>query len=166
MLSSMTYLNYCYSFLIINIIIVVILSPLMLLLEIIYTYVISSANLDPVSNFLFDDSSRTFLWNRPPTLNGISVYYSIQLNYSDGTSIYNADTSIQNYTLPMNLNECSLLIFTVIAKADELVSNVTNWTGPSHGMTKPNNNYNILVILSYVLMLLQLHQNIYSENSV
>ena len=57
----------------------------------------------------------------------------------------------------MNLNECSLLIFTVIAKADNLVSNVTNWTGPSHGMTKLSYNCNIIVILSYVLMLLQLH---------
>ena len=96
--------------------------------------IISSVNLDPISGLKFNAPSRTFLWNRPPTLNGISVYYIIQLNYSNGTSIYNADTSIQNYTLPMNVDKCSPLKFAVVAKADCLVSNVTTWIGPSHGM--------------------------------
>ena len=96
--------------------------------------IISSVNLDPISDLQYNAKSRSFLWNRPPTLNGISVYYIIQLNYSNGTSIYNADTSIQNYTLPMNIDKCSPLKFAVVAKADCLVSNVTAWIGPSHGM--------------------------------
>ena len=99
--------------------------------------IISLVNLDPISDLRFNASSRTFLWNRPPTLNGISVNYSIQLNYSNGTSIYNANTSIHSYKLPMNVDKCSPLKFAVVSKADSLVSNVTAWIGPSHGMIVP-----------------------------
>ena len=96
--------------------------------------IISSVNLDPISDLQFNATSRSFLWNRPPTLSGISVYYSIQLNYSNGTSIYNTDIRVQSYKLHMNVDKCSLLKFAVVAKADSLVSNVTTWIGPSHGM--------------------------------
>ena len=120
--------------------------------------IISLVNLDPISDLQFNAPSRTFLWNRPPTLNGISVYYSIQLNYSNGTSIYNADIRVQSYTLHMNVDKCSPLTFAVVAKADSLVSNVTAWIGPSHGMIVKivflHNN-----ISFYYYLLFQFHQS-------
>ena len=121
-------------------------------------------NLDPISDLQFNATSRSFLWNRPPTLSGISVYYSIQLNYSNGTSIYNTDIRVQSYKLHMNVDKCSLLRFAVVAKADSLVSNVTAWIGPSHGMIV------IIVFLHknisfYNYLLFQFHESTSSVNS-
>ena len=103
-------------------------------IPVLYYVIISSVNLDPISDLQFKAPSQTFLWNRPPTLNGISVHYSIQLNYSNGTSIYNDISINEKYTLPINVDKCSPLIFTVVAKANSLVSDVIAWTGPSEGM--------------------------------